>query len=82
MSAVRSVEVVEALPFAQLGLEIHVAPVPEQLAELLPVRAVRSLYLAVELRCAALDEGMADAQILNVPMELRLELVAVGRCQF
>ncbi len=37
MCAVRSVEVVEALPFVQLGLEIDVALVAEQLIEFLAV---------------------------------------------
>jgi hypothetical protein len=43
--------------------------------KLLPVRAVGSLYLAVELERAALGVGMADPEILDVPVELRLQRV-------
>ena len=38
---------------------------------------MRSFHLAVQLRRAPLDVGVTDAEILDVPMELRLELMAI-----
>jgi hypothetical protein len=49
MCAVRSVDVIKALPFVQFGFEIYVAYIAEKLVELLAVRAVRTLHLAVYL---------------------------------
>ena len=49
----------------------------EKLVELLAVRAVRTLHLAVELGRATFDIGMADTKILDMPVDLRLELIAV-----
>ncbi len=43
-------EIVEALPVGELFLEIDIIPVGEELVELLLVRAMRTLDLAVELR--------------------------------
>lgn len=43
---------------------------------------MRSFYFAVELWRAALDVGIADAKILDVPVELGLELMAVVRSDF
>lgn len=77
MRAVRPVEVVEALPFVQFGFEIDIAFVAKQLIEFLPVRAVRPFYLAVELGRASFDVSMADTEIFDVPMERRLELMAI-----
>ena len=73
----RSVEVVKALPFVQFRFEIGIAFVAEETVKLLAARAVRSLDLTVELGRAALDIGVADTQILDMPMELRLEPVAI-----
>ena len=79
MSAVRSGEVVEALPLGQFRFQIDVALVGEQLVELLAVGPVRSLDLSVEVRRARLDVGVADALVLDMPVEPGLELVAVAR---
>lgn len=38
---------------------------------------MRALNFTVELRCAAFDVRVADAKIFNVPMEFRLEFMAV-----
>ena len=73
----RPVEVVEPLPFAQFCFEIDVSFIAEQLVEFLAVRSVRSLDLAIQLRRAAFDIGVPDAEILDVPVEFGLELVAV-----
>lgn len=82
MRAVRSVEVVEAFPFARLCFEIDIAFVAEQLVELLPIRPVSPFHLTVQLRRAALDVGMADAKILDMPMEFGLEFMAIIRLDF
>jgi hypothetical protein len=74
---VRSGEVIDAFPFVEPLLQIHVALVGEQLVELLLIRSVRAFDLAVQLRRATLDVGMADAFVFDVPVELRLELVAI-----
>ena len=47
---VRPREVVEALPFPQLGLEIDVTPVAEKLTDLLLVGPVRTFDFAVQLK--------------------------------
>ena len=70
-------EVVEAFPFAQFGFQIDVSFVAEKLVEFLPVRSVRSFHLAVELWRAAFDIGVADTQVLDVPVEFGLELMTV-----
>ena len=77
MRAVRPVEVVEPLPFAQFCFEIDVSFVAEQLIKFLAVRSVRSLDFSIQLRRAAFDIGVAYAEILDVPVELCLELVAI-----
>jgi len=38
---------------------------------------VRTLNFAIELRSAALDVRMSNAEIFNMPMEFGLELVAI-----
>ncbi len=47
-------EVVEALPLLELGLEVDVAFGAEKLGELLLIRPVRALDLAIELGRAGL----------------------------
>ena len=80
--AMRPVEVVEPLPFAQFRFEIDVSFVAERLVEFLAVRPMRSFDFAIQLRCAAFNIGMADAEIFNVPVEFGLELVPVVRSDF
>ena len=77
MCAVRSSEVVEAFPFVEFGFEINVTSVAEKLIELLLIRSVGSFDFAVELRCAAFDVGVPDAEIFDMPMEFGLELMTV-----
>ena len=60
MCAVRSSEVIEAFPFIQVSLEIHVAFVTEELIKLLLIGSVGSLDFAVQLRCAALYVGVPN----------------------
>ena len=71
--------VVEVLPFGQALPKIHVVGVAEELVELLLIRAVRALDLAVELRGAGLDVDVSDALIGEVPVEQCLELMPAIR---
>ncbi|PZX20527.1 hypothetical protein LY10_03851, partial [Planktotalea frisia] len=50
MRAVRSSEVVEALPFVEFSLQIDVTFVAEKLIELLLIGTVGSFDFAIELR--------------------------------
>ena len=75
----RSVEIVEAFPFVQLGFEFDIAFVAELLTEFLSIRPMRAFHFAVQLGRTALDVGVADAKILDMPMELRLELIVIIR---
>jgi hypothetical protein len=74
---VGSIEVVEVFPLAELGLEIDVALVRQELVKFLLIGAVGTFDPAVELRSSALYIGVAGALIFDVPMELGLELTAV-----
>jgi hypothetical protein len=74
--AVRPVVIVEALPHSQLLLETHVAAISMQLVELVLVGPVRSLDSTVQLRRPRLDVGVFHAQVCNVSVKERLELVA------
>ena len=74
---VRSVEVVEVLPFLELvveelGVVDHYAV--EHSVELLGVDAVGSLDLSIEAGCGWLDVDVADAAVEEVPVEGALEL--------
>ena len=77
MRAVRSSEVVEALPFVEFSLQINVAFVAEKLVELLLIRTVGTFDFAIELRGAPFDVGVPDPEIFDMPMEFGLELMTV-----
>ena len=72
----RSIVIVEAFPGSQLLPEIDVVAIGEQLIKLLLVGSMRPLDLAVELRSTWFDVYMLHAQVCDMPMEERLELVA------
>ena len=72
MSAVWSGEVVELLPLGQFGVQVDITRVAEKLIELLLIRSVGSFDLAVKLRRAGLDVGVADAFVFDMPMKFRL----------
>ncbi len=80
MRTVRSVEVVKALPIVEFCFEINIAFVAKQLIEILSIRPMRAFHFAVQLGRIKLDVGVADAKILDIPMEFRLELMAIVRC--
>jgi hypothetical protein len=75
---VGSVEVVEVLPFLELGVEdvgvVDDDAVVEHSVELFGVDAVRSFDLAVEPWGGRLDVGVSNAAVEDVPVEARLEL--------
>jgi hypothetical protein len=77
-----SIEVLEVFPLTELGLEIHVALAGQELVKFLLVGAVRTLDLAVQPLCSALDVSVTDALIFDVPMELCLEFMAVVSSAF
>lgn len=77
MRAVRSSEVVEALPFVEFSLQINVAFVAEKLVELLLIKTVGTFDFAIELRGAPFDVGVPDPEIFDMPMEFGLELMTV-----
>ena len=82
MRAVRSVKVVEALPIDEFCFEINIAFVAEQLIEFLSIRPMRAFHFAVQLGRTALDIGVANSKILDMPMEFCLELMAIVRPDF
>ena len=82
MRAVRSSEVVEAFPFVEFSLEIHVAFVTEELIELLLIGSVGSFDFTIELRGAPLDVGVPDPEIFDMPMEFGPEFVVIIRTDF
>ena len=57
-------------------MRVHIALVTQQLIALFSIRALGSLNLDVQLRNSGFDISLSDTQILNMPMELRLELMA------
>jgi hypothetical protein len=58
-------------------MKVYITGVRQQLVELLLVGPVRAFDLPVELRRPWLDAGMTDALVLDMPMELGLELMAI-----
>ena len=79
----RSVVIVIVLPLAQFLVEqmnvVADAVLIEELVELLVIDAVRALDLAIEVWRARADVDVPDVEVLDVPMEVRLELCA--RCR-
>ena len=72
----RPVVVVEPLPGREFLHEIDVIAIGEQLVELVLVGAMRPLDLAIQLWCARFDVDVLHAQVGDMPMEERLELMA------
>ena len=74
-----SVDVVELLPSGELLGEIDVIGVLEELVELELVGEMRALHLAVQVRAPRLDVDVPHAEVLDVPVELRLPFMATIR---
>lgn len=81
MGTVGSGEVVKLFPLGKFGVQVYITCVAEKLVELLLIRSVGSFDFAVKLRRAGLDVGMADAFVFDMPMEFRLELMAIARSE-
>ena len=71
------VHVVELLPDGGLRAQVDVARVVGQLVELELVGEVGALDLAVQVRAPRPDVDVAHAELLDVPVDLRLKLVPV-----
>ena len=75
----RTVEVVEPFPYRQLLFEIDIVLVGEELIELVLVGSMGPLDRSVQLRRSWFDVGVLHAQVCDVPVKERLELVAAVR---
>ena len=67
----------EVFPLGRLGFGIQIAVVAEASIETLANGFVEALDLTLELRWAWLDEGVPDALIFDMPVELGLELMTI-----
>ena len=77
-----SCKVVESLPLSQFGFQIDISLVAEELVELLAIRSVGPFDLAIELGRTWLDIGVSYPLVLDVPMELGLEFMAIVGSNF
>ena len=82
MCSVRPGEVVEPFPLVQLRLQVDIPFIAEELIKFLLIRSVGSLNFTIELWCAPLDVGVSNALVLDMPMELGLELIAIVSSDF
>ena len=76
MRAVRPIVVVETFPCGKLLLEINIVAIVDQLVELVLVGSVGPLDFTVELRRSRLDVDVFHAEVSDVAVKERLELVA------
>jgi hypothetical protein len=72
---VGTIVVVVPLPFLEFPAQIHIILVREELIKFLLVRPVGPFNFAVELWRSGFDVDMPDPPVLDMPMELRLELM-------
>jgi hypothetical protein len=72
----RSIIVVEVFPSLQLGIEINIIRVSQQLVKLGLIRSVGAFYLAVQLWRLGFDVYMPHSQIFNMPVKASLKLMA------
>lgn len=68
--------VVEVFPRLQLGIEIHVVCVGQQLVKLGLIRSVGPFDFAVQLRGLGFDVDMPHALVFNMPVKTSLKLMA------
>lgn len=71
-----SIIVVEVFPSLQLGIEINIIRVGQQLVKLGLIRSVGTLYLAVQLWRLGFDVHMPHALVFNMPVKASLKLMA------
>ena len=75
-------KVVERLPLGQFSVQVDITRMAEKLVELLLIGSLGSFDLAVELRRVGFDLGVADAFVLDMPMEFRLEFMPIVGANF
>ena len=73
----RSIEVIIIFPDFELLIQIDIIGIAQELIEFQIISPVRTLDLAIEPGSSRLDIYMPDPQILDMPVELSLELMAV-----
>ena len=71
----RSIIVVEVFPGLQLGIEIHVIGVRQQLVKLGLIRSVGPFDFAVQLGRLGFDVDMPHALVFNMPVKPGLKLM-------
>ena len=75
----RPVEVIVVLPNPQFLIQIHIIGVGQELVAFEVIGTVGAFHFAVQPGGSGFDVNMPYPQILDVPVELGLELVAVIR---
>lgn len=66
-------------PLCQFPIQIHIVFVAQQLIKLPLVSSMGTLHLSIEPRCPWLNVDMIVLKIGQMPVKLRLELMAVIR---
>ncbi len=72
----RSIIIVEVLPSLQLGMEINIIRVGQQLVKLVLICSVGTLYFAIQLWRLGFDIYMPHSQIFPMPVKASLKLMA------
>jgi hypothetical protein len=70
-----TIVVVEPLPFLELLAQIYIIFVRQKLIEFLLIGSVRPFHFTIHLWGSGFDVDMPDPSVLDMPMELRLELM-------
>ena len=73
----RSSKVAETSPFVEFGFQIDVIFIAKKLIKLLLVGTMGRIVFAIKMRGAPFVVGVPDSEVFDMPMELRLELVAI-----
>ena len=71
-------QIVEVFPFGQFGIQVHIIRISEELVKFGIVVPVRALHFAIEPGWARLNVNVTKAEILQMPMKARLELVSLS----
>jgi hypothetical protein len=73
----RSLEIIESLPFVYFFFQVNVPRISQELVKLFLVYSVRSLNFPVKSRCCWLDLNVTYSFTFHMPMKLCLELMAI-----
>ena len=71
----RSIIIVKVFPSFQLGIEINIIRVCQQLVKLGLICSVGTLDFAIQLWCLGFDVYMSHTLVFNMPMKPRLKLM-------